>query len=117
MIAVRSVIPSRAAHSPQRGAKSSIASIAAKAARVVGRRQVALVPLRGRGRLAPLAAGEDADLHVPPAPGRVDLGGVGLELDVPGGVGEGGGDGGRIGPERGDPAPPPPGTPGGSARR
>ena len=102
MIVVGSVIPSRAAHSPQRGAKSSIASIAAKAARVVGRRQVALVPLGGRGRLAPLAAGEDADLHVPPAPGRVDLGGVDLELDVPGGVGEGRGDGGRIGPERGD---------------
>src|SRR5207244_2462516 len=67
-----------------------------------GRRQLTLVPLGGRGRLAPLAAGEDPDLHVPPTPGRVDLGGVGLELDVPGGGGEGGSDGGRIGPERGD---------------
>ncbi len=66
-------------------------------------RQVAVVPSRrGRG-FAAFAAGEDADLHVPPVPGRVDLGGIGLELDVPGGGGEGLGDRGRIGPEVGDP--------------
>ena len=51
-------------------------------------RQVAVVPFRGGCRLAPFAAGEDPDLHIPPAPGRVDLGGIALELDIPGRDGE-----------------------------
>ena len=65
--------------------------------------KVALVPFRRRGGFAAFAAGEDADLHVAPASGCVDLGGIGLEFDIPGGLSEDLGDDRRVCLEVGDP--------------
>ena len=46
-------------------------------------REVPLIPIRWRGRFATLTAGEDTNLRVPPAFGRVDLGPIGPKLEIP----------------------------------
>src|SRR5665213_1059677 len=64
--------------------------------------EVALVPFCGRGGFTAFTASEDANLHIAPAPGRVDLGGISLELDIAGGLNEDLRNDRRVRPEVGD---------------